>query len=361
MLYSRDFVRAGTVGGYQKLDLTLVRNAVGSCSVTVPASHKKIGALLAPGARIVVNDDETGTQVFSGTIRSLSGSGPADESVTFTAQGDERVLSRMLGWPDPDKPITTQGAHDRYPGVALETVLKQVVSKNATRLGIPLTVATDQGRGGTVRQWFRFYSILERMKDQLDASDLTMSVRQYHQGLLLDVREAQTIRRDISTASGTLVSYDWDTSLFDSTRVVVGGQGVATEREFRTIVDAPREADLGWPEETFVDSRNTSDAEDLNAEGLEALTETRATSGLALELTESRSFRFGVHYNLGDRVTIQTAVGPITDRLREVRITADRNSGLQITPTVGERSDDPDAHLAKAIRSLRTRTTKLER
>ena len=56
---------------------------------------------------------------------------------------------------------------------------------------------------------------------------------------------------------------------------------------------------------------------------------------------------------VGDRVTTRIAPGAeITDVLREARIVWDADNGLEVTPVVGDRQDDPSALLRTAINAL---------
>src|SRR5690606_14695060 len=140
------------------------------------------------------------------------------------AKSDDQRLNLLLAWPDPGAALTAQPAYKRYRDYSLESALKNVVSVNAARLGLPITIAGSQARGGTVNVDFRFDPILEKLHPLLDASDLTVKVEQVGAGWRLDVIESKAVRKDLSVGSGTLVSYDWDWELFEGTDAVVAGQ-----------------------------------------------------------------------------------------------------------------------------------------
>lgn len=361
MVYDRAFQRQGALGAWQKLDLTLVRNGVSVCSVTAPAGHPKMVDLRESGARFVVLDDETGDQVFSGGVRAFSGSGPGDEQITVTAQSDHRMLNTTLAWPSATAALDAQPAYRRVTNTTLEATLKILVIENAARLGMPITVAPSLARGPVATTDLRFEPILEKLQERLDASDLTVTMVQDGDGLVMDVRESRTIRRVLSVGSGALVSYQWDVAASEGSRAVVAGQGEGAARELRQVVISGREDARGFPEEIFVDARDVEDASQLPGRGTAALEETRQKSGLSLTLTETPAFRYGVHYELGDTVTVQTAAGPITDRIRQIKITVDRDNGLTVTPQVGERSDDPDTKLIRFVKKFAGATSRLER
>lgn len=361
MVFDKAFKRLGRVGAWQKLDLTLVRNGVSACELTMPAGHPLAVKMQARGTRLVVTEDEDDVQLFSGVVRGMAGSGPGDDQVTYRAKSDHQLLNRILAWPDPAATLFAQPAYKRYRQYSLETALKHVTEVNAARLGVPLSIVGSQARGGTVNIDFRFDPILEKLQPLLDESDLTVKMEQIGSGVRLDVTVARQVRKELSVGSGALVSYDWDSEVFDGTEAVVAGQGEGAARTIRRWGSVARREQLGFPEEIFVDARDIDDALELPDRGRAKLAESRETSGLSLKLTETPSFRYGVHYNLGDTVTVQTAAGPITDRIKQIQITADRNNGKTITPIVGDRTDAPEARLFRFIRKLAGSQSALER
>ena len=60
-----------------------------------------------------------------------------------------------------------------------------------------------------------------------------------------------------------------------------------------------------------------------------------------------------MHVRVGDQVTTRIAPGAdITDVLREARITWTVDAGLEVTPVVGERSDDTSTVLHRVVSQL---------
>lgn len=366
MVYSRGFKREGALGAWQDLRLTLVRNGVSELRVKVPAGHPQAVKLRVKGSRLVVTDDESGLEIFAGTVRGMTGSGPGDEQVEFRAESDHRVLNRVLGWPSPAAALSAQtgdggSGYRRFRAMPLETILKQVAFENAQRLGIPLSMVPTQGRGGNFDADFRFHPVLEHLKAKLDQSNLTVRIFQTATGMRLDVDESTVLRKEVSIAAGTLTAYEWSSEVFDSTRAVIGGQDEGAARRFGFASSQSREDALGWPEEVFVDARDIENDSELGGRGWERLLEDHDTAGLSLTLTQTPSFRYGVHYKLGDTITVQTPSGPIVDRINQVMISFTRDDGLIITPEVGDRSDDPDVKLAQHIRKWAGRVSSLER
>lgn len=475
-VYNKLFQRRGWLSAPEKVTVTLGFNVVGSASVTFRADHPRAGDVLAEGARLVIDYDGLPQPLISGPVRSASGEGPEGQStVTVTVEDDLRLLWRVLGWQVPGSPITNQTAaeYKTYTGNA-ETILKNAVTDNAVnRLGLPVTVAPNLGRGNTIAGGvkFRMHPLAERLFPAVEQAGLGVRCYQSGLGLVVDVYQPQTYPKILSEASGTVRSWSWAKDGPTATSVVGGGGYEARDRIFASTTDTALQSLYRDVIEVFMDARDAGEEVDdidrdikdlreeladakidvrkkqaernkaltelramtrtkINAEnvksladagtnatfktkaakdytdavadltkaetdynkaqteldaalqhqattqdsldimvldtrpmaidrqrvalqerGSELLLESRPKSGLALELSETPYFRYGT-VQVGDRVTIQTGGLTLTDVIRSATITWDRDNGLVVTPGVGERQDDPDTKLAKAIRSL---------
>lgn len=381
MVFDGAFRRRGWVGAPTALTATVRHNALSVADVTIPADHPRVGDVMTPGARLVIDYD--GRHLLSGPIVRRSGVGPrVTSTITLTVEDDWRVLARTLGWPNPNGPITAQGAasaYDRVKGPA-ETVVKHFAAVNFARLRRPVNVASDLGRGDTVDVQMRMHPLTDRLFPAVDLAGIGVTVRQESTGLTLDCYTPTVRKRVVSEETGALVGWEWSDTAPGCTRVVVGGAGEGTAREFTSVVDTEREtvwADVG---EEFRDARDISgDTTDdngetvalpaaevealLRARGEERLTEAAPTTGLSLTLAESQGWRYGRHVNVGDTVTVAVGGGvTVTDILREASLTWTADQGVDVTPVVGARTDDPDTALRRAVndiarglRALRTR------
>ena len=80
--------------------------------------------------------------------------------------------------------------------------------------------------------------------------------------------------------------------------------------------------------------------------------------GLKLTLSDVGVWRYNRAFRVGDTVTHEIAPGAsVTDVLREARISFGDDTGLTVTPVVGDRSDDPSRDIATVISAL-TKTTR---
>lgn len=368
-VYDKSMQRRGWIGDPEEVRFSPKFNGVGMVEITVSSNHVRVPDLMKAGARVVVT--YAGTETISGPVRGRSGAGPALQSkMTFTIEDDIRLLWRVLGWAAPTRPVTNQGddetAYWRATGRA-ETIVKNAVRANAvTRLGLPVRIAPDLGRGQNIPGGvsLRFHPIADRVLTPVEQAGLGVSVRQdgpdtKGTGLVMDVYEPRQFPRALSEAGGTIKDWKWNQSPPEATRVVAGGAGEGTAREFYTTANTARESDWGDMIEVFRDARDAETTATLVARAAETLSEGAPTSGLSLTLAETPIFRYGGAggVRVGDTVTARLANGvEITDVLREATITWTADDGLNVTPVVGDITDDPTQEIADAVSRLASAT-----
>lgn len=358
-VHDKAFARRGWVGAPLELTLTPRHNAVASLVFTVPDNHPRVPDLLTKGARVHVT--YYGELLFTGPVRLAEGKGPGKAAtVQVTSEDDKRLLWRMLGWPNPTGAITAQGAAGTYDiktGPA-ETVLRWFVSRNATRLGLPVTFATtDQARGATITAQTRMHPLADRLLPLVDQAGIGFTVVQSGSGFVVDVYTPRVYPRTLSEANGTVVSWAWSQAGPDATRVVVAGSGEGTAREYRLVIDSARETAYGDVIEVPRDARDTNVAAELDARGAETLAEGAPKTGLKIQLTETANFRYRGPNGLREGDIVPLQVGPlavVTDLVREVVLTWTAAGGLQVVPTVGGWDQDPIRVLHRAVSKVAT-------
>lgn len=365
-VYDKAFNRMGWVGGYEVVSFTPIHNAVGFGSFTLRSNHPRVTDLMAKGARVVV--EYLGDFLMSGTVRSGSGKGPSQTStITFKIEDDYRVLSQILGWPNPGNSIFNQGYDDdgemlgdycRISGPA-ETVVKAFVNANVPRLaGLPLTTAPDQQRGADIDVRMRFHPLTDRLMPAVDQAGLGVQIKQVGTGLVLDVYEPVVRAQPLTEESGALVDWSWEQTAPTNSRVIVGGQGEGIDRDFRMKTDLDREAEWGgsYVSEFFRDARDVElgnyDLLDKRAD--QSLGEAAEKSGLSVTLAETDTFKYGRTVRVGDKVTISVATGvSITDVLRTATLEHTVSDGFKVTPSVGDTvTANNDTLIATAIQRL---------
>lgn len=351
-VYDKAFNRLGWIGDPEQVTVTPRHNQQPTASIQVRNDHPMVPALIAEGSRVVI--DYHGVQTLAGWVDLRQGTVFADGSVTVQIQDYWAVLAYLLGWPVPTAAISTQtaAAYDVRSGAA-ETVLKGYVAANATRQGIPLTVATDQGRGDTISASVRMQPLADVLNPLIDAAGIGVTVRQSGAGLVLDCYEPAWFPLTLTPESGMVTAAEWSRQPPGFTRFVAGGQGDLTARTFRASIDSTAETLWGFVREGYVDATNDSSAASVQASAAQSVAESAAKSGLSLTLAETDTFRYGDTLRVGDLVTTELVPGvTITDVLREATISWSHDDGLNVTPTVGDRTDDPDRAFAKALKSV---------
>lgn len=349
--------RVGWVGDPVSVSMTPRHNQQPTGSITLLATDPKTNLLRVPGARIAC--EFRGEHMLGGRVMSHRTEGEGDaQTLTFEVADDWRLLSRLLGWQVPAAAITAQGSAEyRTITGPAETVVKTLVAENATRSGVPVIIAPDLGRGDTITIKARMDKLTDVLFPLVDHAGIGISVVGSPAGFTVDAYVPHLWPIKLSRAGRTLTDLQWSQQLPTVTRVVVGADGDGTARIYRQLVDTDLEAELGDVIEVFVDARDLKHTDaDFEAQWLAraqaALAAGALTSGLSVKLAESRRFRYGpggVH--VGDRVPVaMDGTVTVTDVLRSATLTWSKD-GTQVTPVVGERTDDPDTVLAAAVAS----------
>lgn len=352
VVYDKAYKFVGWVGRVTAVDAAIRHNMVSTASFTVDDDHVRAKALMAPGARVLVY--RNGEYQLGGRVQVTEGTFAVAGQLTFSVDDYFRVLHDWLAWPKPTAPLTGQTVEYRTITGPAETVVKTVVRENAVRLGFPLTVAPDLGRGARGTYTFRFHPLYDRLFPAVDLAGIGVTVRQGGTGLVLDCYTPRTYSHELSPGAGTVVGGSYSLTGPTATRVVVGGQGEGVARTFKSYPDAARETDWGDIIEVFRDARDSEQGDVYAERAAESLAEGAPMSALSLVLSETKHFTYGGDNGLriGDRMPAEANGITLMDTLREVQLKFD-NDGDKATPIIGELTDDPNVVIAKQIRALK--------
>lgn len=356
-IFGKDLAWRAPLGTFSKFEATLRWNAISEATITVPGDHKRRALLAAEGARVRVRF--RGETLLTGPVRQRAGSGPGLRGpVVFAVQSDFRLLHNVLGWPAPSKPITGQGDEGAYYSIGrqpAETIVKDVLRRNGLeRLGLPLVLAPDLGRGALTEVTFRMHPLADRLFPAVDVAGIGVTVEMIDGKLRVDCVQPETYPNILTEDSRVIRSWSFAGDAPAATRGVIGAQGEGDQRVFDTFRDAARETAWGDVLEVFRDARDTGDGATLAMRGAEALADAAAVGSLTVELAEAGNFRvFGPKgVRPGSRVTARVGGWQqVTDTLTEVSMTVDRAGGLKLASTIGPK-DDPNALIMQAISAL---------
>lgn len=342
----------------------IIRDAQASTgSFVLDSDDEQIGVLTAPGARVVVEyfadptTPTTPTFLMSGIVADRTGVGGAQGTRTFTILDDWSLVLGVLGWQVPAGAISAQDPdYDWSMTGPAETVAKALIGANATRLGLPVTIATDLGRGATITITSRMHQLVDRLYPAITQAGIGISVRQSGAGLVVDCYEPTVLTDTLTEASGVVAGGTWTQHPPTVTRVVVAGGGEGTARVYRLVVNTAVETAWGIKLEASRDARDTTDTAIMDARGWETLNAGAPTSGVSCELAETEDFRFVVTFGVGDSVPIQLAGAPvITDTVTEVELALTPADGLVVTPRVGDAATTFESMVSAAVTQIATR------
>jgi len=372
-VFDKAFRRCGQVARIRELTAIPRHNVVSTAEFVVDADNPRAADMVAKGARAVI--DYRDKFLMSGVLYASGAEGPAVRGTrTFSLEGDLRLIFNTLGRQNPTGAITDQAATGQeyytITGPA-ETVVKTLIRLNAVeRLGRPVIIAPDLGRGATITVSVRMHALADRMLAQVDQAGIGISVRQHptEAALLVDCYEVGVYRRKLTERSGAVKWWRHATAWPTATRATVQGPGEGLERQYREVIDQAREDDYGDVIEVPRDARDVK-ADDVNfeavmaARGAETLAEGAPTAGLEVKFAETAATRYGVGgLNVGTVVDLEVGYGVfMSDVIRAAPITwkTGDGGGVVATPQIGARTDDPNVELAEAIRAVAARTRDL--
>ncbi|HEY9310238.1 MAG TPA: hypothetical protein VIP82_20740 [Microbacterium sp.] len=348
---------------------TLRYNAPSTAYLTVKDSHPAVPELLADGVRAAVwmvtvedNAPVQTTRLLEGVVGDLSGEGPYG-TVTIPVIDDFAWFSQILGWQNPGAAITAQvDEYARYSGPS-ETRALAAIAANATRLGLPWTIAASAGRGTSGTTELRMHPLADRILPALTADRLQLTIERNASTDLWEVavRAGTAYTRPLTPQSGVLAGWKWRRARPTMTRAVIGGAGQGEEREFALVINPTRETALQRIIEGFDDSRMAEAGANLVPYGQATLADAAAKAGVEATLRETSWFRFPTAYGIGTKVTIQAGAMTAEDVISEIGITHTADAGFVVVPKVGLAVDDPQVRLTEFVGSLATSVRNLER
>lgn len=269
--YTKDFEFAGFLAGYESITCTLRYNAISTADIEVRMDHERVPDLLLPGARIAITYDSN--FLMSGRFVSREAAlSEGSPTVTFHLASDFQFLSTIVGWPNPSGPASQQGAiarHDKQTGPASE-VAHHFIQANADRLGLPLqTYGTWSGLGDTITVKARMDTLADLLVDKVSDAGVGIQLGGFGGDACLELRFFVPEDKPdvIDVASGAVVDWSWSQQEPTVTRVVIGGAGEGTAREYYTAAmnaswyetggsGSNREGVIGTKKEIYVDARD---------------------------------------------------------------------------------------------------------
>jgi len=355
-------------------------NGIGTWGLQLPVGHPMELLLKQPGAGVVIT--VRGTVWMSGFttwLQTIQTVDDPDGVTQITGLDDSVLLRDRLAYPTPSTAdVTLQTtAYDVRTGTA-EDVMKGYVSDNfgptapSARKNAALAVETSLSRGATVKGSARFdvmYDLLKGLADASATAGTTLGFTIVQAGSALQFKVYQPtdrssyVRMDIANNKVTETTYSLAQP--KTTRTIVGGSGDATARVFQersSYTSLQAETSWGRRIETFVDSRDTSDAAALATSGDSVLaTDGKAQITATVKPSDDQNMLFGQHYFVGDTVTVVVGSYELAAVVTEVGISV-ADDGVRLACTVGEpKLQDYESQILNKQAALASRLNSLER
>lgn len=358
------------------IDVTLRFNEPGTGLFTVPA-FPWIISQITPGRRVVMI--RNGALLISGPIekwmheRSNDGENAGVGRVTVNFSDDLASIAARMTYPDPAATIEDQMI-DRweYTGDAEVGVLN-LVSLNAGPGALPerqiphLIVGSPTGAGTSV------IVNAQRMQPLLDVGrsmaeiggNFGFRTRQTSSNQILFETFAPDDKSDsvrFGFGLGNLAYIAYEVSAPTATAVAVGGQGETGAEAFMAERNNTVEESSWGRFEKLVSRSGELDIAELQDEGDKALGEGASTTRLASNTLDVPDQRFGINYNVGDLVAVESWPGEeVVDLVRTVHLQVYPTSGEYVSATVGSQAASADPSWVQRMREIEDRIGQLER
>lgn len=317
-------VRFGLVTDYLSLTVTRRVNAVGTCQIVLRGDHALLdNANLVRWAIVEVHRrDVDGGQdwrcEFAGRLLADEWIEDDDGVVTWVGQAQDGIgllALALVAYP------AAKASRNTWTSAKAETVLKNLVTYNATSSGTTgdgrvrtvtlagISVEADGAGGNTIDFSCAHSTLLQALQDVAAVGGGDFDCVRTATGAW-QFRWYSGQRGTDKTAS-VVFSGNYGNMLRprlrrsranERTVAIVAGQGQESARTFVVRTSAAYNATTNCGE-VFVDARNSSTTNALNAAGDARLAELAARDELSFDILQTPGSRYGRDYDLGDLVT----------------------------------------------------------
>jgi hypothetical protein len=182
--------------------------------------------------------------------------------------------------------------------------------------------------------------------------------------LLFEPVRSRNLAGDVhfSFAMGNLKYYSFEEDAPTLTHPIVGGQGEGADR-FINEYPTTDAAQLAWGRfEGYVPRPGSSTAAELQAAAVEALKEAGQSGRLASNAADTVDQRFGLHYGVGDLVSLELDVGEYVQApVQTVNVQAWPTAGEVVGTTIGDQAARYDSKWIRQMRLMDMRIGEIER
>lgn len=356
------------------IDVTLRWNEPGSGMFTA-VGYPWIREQLAPGNRVVIIRDQK--ILIAGPIekwtyeRSDDGENAGDGTLTVNFSDDMAFIAARRAYPDPSLTPSAQTTDAwAYSGNA-ELALRALVYGNAgagalaARQVPNLVLGAIAGVGSSVTASADRMEPLGDVMRRIAVSGGGLGFRTAQVGNTIEfqVYDPPDLSDTVffSFELGNLKYVSYEVSAPSATTAIVGGQGEGADRYLIEQTNAGPEQSWGRME-TLVSRPGSDPLADLQAAGLEELSDHGETARLPTSTADTPFQRYGVDYDLGCLVSIESWPGSmVSDIVATVHLQAWPTAGDYVSATIGSQAESSDPAWLQRLRAIDRRVGYLER
>ncbi|MFE9442489.1 siphovirus ReqiPepy6 Gp37-like family protein [Streptomyces sp. NPDC006602] len=407
-MFDKNLKRVGEIDEWLSLDFTVRLCQEGAWQLLIKDGTPQ-SQLIEKGGGIAIWQDGVSKPLLSGQVESyqkywtkLQHTGPG--SLYIAGKCHNTLAYRRLAFPDPTKAVNKQ-YEARLPSRFVKTPYAPEVIWQELQDALGSSALTDRRVSGinfgtkptnplpvawaSLTDSLRFDSIGTKIEEWYDKRDF--AYRFLYNGntqkIDLDIFAPRDRSKEVrfSPELGNLREYIWTLSAPKVTRVIVGCAGEGLERYYYQKTDSASEAEWGMQVETFLDRRDiqlkvdkatgnpvksdtTMTADDVEAAktalaeaATDALTEGERNGNFQIYPIDTPDCAFGVHYYVGDKVTVAVDGTEYSDIVREVVVSVDDAGNVQdVSPKIGEQGTGDPLNLYKTVYDMQKKLRKLE-
>ena len=345
-VYTASGVKLAEIADFWQLSYRRQVNAPGVLSFAVSGGHRVVPQLEHNSQVILYRRNPSlglpWTAEFWGLFRGQKRSFSDHDVFEAACPG----ILTMLGWRIVAWKAGTSN-RSSFSSAEAETIMKTLVAYNAgpqataangrIRDGaiVGLSVEADGGHGNTISLDCAYDNLLEVLQkvaaigggdfDLVKTDAQAWEFRWYAGQRGTDRTATLLFALERGNMAEPVYTYD---RVDERTVAIVGGPGEEASRAVvvRTGPDYGASNDV----EVFVDARNSSTTDSLNASGDSKLQDTRAKQTFAFKVLQTPACYYGVHYGLGDLVKAQYGAVNVTQKIVGVSVSLDRGGAEKI-------------------------------
>jgi hypothetical protein len=335
--------------------------------------------MMMPGSGIIVCRDDVVIMSGPSNVRDYKVD-ISNNLITLSGYDDNIWLKRRNVSPipaDTSPPYSTQ-EFDTHTGVG-STILRQYVNLNlgpgavTARKLAGLSLGTDPVVGASVTGNGRWDNLLTFLQTLAITAGVWFRIIQTGVSALQfqvysPIDRTDTVKFSIDL--GNLTAFEYSSTAPTGNYFFVGGDGDGTARAINEFSDSTSVAEWGRVEGDFVNSSGSSGSAQMSQDGSAALASGTEQTSLSITPTDTPQCLYGVHYALGDTVTIQLSqpirtpygqAGRIVDQIQSVDVHITAENGAVTTPTIASAPASQIKQLFTSFRDIKRRLNLLER